>query len=245
MTRRKLAVLGFCAVVVGIMAMSASSAQAVTVSWLVLNGAKTVATNLLAQVLGKTDSTHLTLDGEVAGLKIAVTCTNFILKEWFIAPVEKFDENGKAVFTGCKVYKAAPLIEEYKCTVNSPGAPAGTIETNALKGLLELVGTKLLARVEALAGPAGSIVTIQFTGPECVLPESVQLHGTAYVEDCQGQATTHKLEHLVQPDSVSATKIYIGGVDSAKQLEVTKLLGSVWVFLGGAHVGLEWSGMDV
>jgi hypothetical protein len=244
MTRTKLGLLGLCAVVVGMMAMSVSSAQAVTVSWLILNAEKTVATNLKAQVIGKTDSTHLTLDGEVAGLKIAVTCTNFTLKEVFIEPVEKLNETGKVVFTGCKVYKVGPLTEQYTlCTVNTSGTAAGTIETNAGKGLLLLVGSKLLTRIEPLAGPTGNFATLQFKGEGCVLPELNQVHGTLYLEDCLGQATTHKLEHLVQADPVN-TLLYVGG-HSAKQLEVTKLLGSAWVFLTGAHSGLEWSGMDV
>ena len=40
MTRTKLGLMGLCAVVVGLMAMSASSAQA-ALSWLVLNSAGT------------------------------------------------------------------------------------------------------------------------------------------------------------------------------------------------------------
>src|SRR4051812_13936590 len=112
MTRTKLGLLGLCAVVVGMMAMSASAAQGATLSWLVLNAEHTVATNLKAQVIGKADSAHLTLDGEVGSLLIAVTCTAFTLKNAFIEPVEKLSEESKGVFTGCRVFKKAPLTEE-------------------------------------------------------------------------------------------------------------------------------------
>src|SRR6476469_3308628 len=242
MIRTKLGLLGLCAVVLGMMAMSAGAAQGATLSWLILNAAKTTATNLKAQLTGKIDSTHLTLDGEVGGLKIAVTCTNFTLKEVFLEPVEKLSEKGKVVFTGCKVYETAPLTKEYKCTVKTAGAAAGTVESNEGKGLLELVEGEVLTRIEPLAGPTGNCATLRFEGAECILPELNQVHGTLFVKDCQGFATTHKLEHLIE--SAKQTALYVGG-HSAKQLEVTKILGSAWISLTGAHAGLEWSGMDV
>jgi len=242
MIRTKLGLLGLCAVVLGMMAMSAGAAQGATLSWLILNAAKTESTNLKALLAGKPDTNHLTLDGEVAGLKIAVTCTGFSLKEAFIEPVDKLFEKSRAIFTGCKVFKEAALTEEYKCTVRSPGAAVGTIETNEFKGLLELVEGEVLTKIEPLAGPTGNLVTLLFEGAECVLPEVNQLHGTVYAKDCLGFATTHKVEHLIE--SAKQTRLYIGG-HSAKQLEVTALLGSVWIRLGGTHEGLEWAGRDV
>jgi hypothetical protein len=247
MTRTKLGLLGLCAVVVGMMAMSASAAQGATLSWLILNAAKTVATELSAELAGKIDSTHLTLDGEVAGLKVAITCTAFTLKGVEIVPVGKLNEKGKVVFTGCKVYKTAPLSEEYKCTVKTAGAAAGTVETNEGKGELVLHelaggGKEVLTKITALAGLEGTFATLRFEGAECVLPELNQVHGTLYLKDCQGFATTHKLEHLVEQGPL--TSLYIGG-HSAKQLEVTKILGSAWIFLAGVvHKGLDWSAMD-
>lgn len=240
MTRTKLGLLGFCALVVSMMSMSVGTAQGTTPTWLILNATHTVATNLKAQLIGEKDSTHLTLEGELAGLKIAITCTNFTLKEFFIQPVEGI--HGKAIFTGCKGYKTAPLTEEYKCTVNSSGVSAGTIETNELDGSLESLGTKLVVNMSSPAGPAAIIVTFQMKGVECPLPELNQLHGTVVFEDCLGQSVIHKVKHLVQADSVN-TKLYVGG-HGAKQLEITKLLGSGWVLLTGAHAGREWSGME-
>jgi len=249
MIRTKLGLLGLCAVVLGMMAMSAGSAQGATTlfSWLILNAAKTVATDLLALLTGKTDSTHLTLDGEVAGLKIAVTCTNFTLKGVHLVPGGKLNETGKVVFTGCKVYKVAPLTEEYKCTVKTVGAAAGTVETNAGKGELVLhevkAGVKeVLTKVEPLTGLEGNFATLRFEGAECVLPELNQVHGTLYLKDCLGFATTHKLEHLVEQGPL--TSLYVGG-HSAKQLEITRILGSAWISLTGEHAGRDWSAMDV
>jgi hypothetical protein len=242
MTRTKLGLLGLCAVVVGMMAMSASATQGATLSWLILNKAKTEATNLKAELATSADSAHMTLDGEVANLKIAVSCTGIALKGAFLEPVEKLTEGFKFVLTGCKVFQSPPLTTEYNCTVKSSGAATGTIESGELKGLLELIGSDVLLRIEPKTGPTGVFKTLRFEGPECVLPELNQLHGTLYLKDCEGFPTIHTLEHLFV--SSEPTRLYIGG-HSLKQLEVTKFLGSFYIKLAGAHAGLSWAAMDV
>ena len=241
MIRTKLGLLGLCAVVVGMMAMSAGAAQG-AFSWLILNEAKTVATDLLALVDAKLEGTHASLDGEVAGLKIAVTCTAFTLTNVHLVPGGTLNNTGTVTFTGCKVYEAAPLTKEYKCTVKSPGAAAGTVATTVGNtGKLVLVEGEVQTQIEPAGGPTGNFATLRFEGAECILPEVNQVHGTLLLKDCLGQATTHVLEHLIE--SGKSTKLYVGG-HSAKQLEVTKILGSAWVFLIKEHEGRLWSGMD-
>src|SRR6476469_9070463 len=171
MIRTKLGLLGLCAVVLGMMAISASSAQGATLSWLILNASKTVATELKAELSGKTDSAHLTLDAEVIGLKIAVTCTGFTFKGAFLEAGGKAAEGGKMVYTGCKVYKTAPLTEEYKCTVKTTGAAVGTIETNETISALVLAEGEVQLKIEPKTGPTGNLASIRFEGPECVFPE--------------------------------------------------------------------------
>jgi hypothetical protein len=238
----KQGLLGLCAVVVGLMAISIGSAQGATLSWLILNKVNE-ATFLKAEITSEKDSEHITLDGEVGSLKIAITCTGLDLVGANLEANGKLTEGFKIDLLGCKVYEQAPLTKEYKCTVQSPGAAVGLIVSEELKGELVLVGTKLLLRIEPKAGPTGKFKTIQFEGEVCPLPLTNVLHGTLYLEDCEGFATTHKVKHLLQAEPTN-TALYIGG-HSAKQLEVTKMLGSFWVKLAGAHVGLAWSGMDV
>jgi hypothetical protein len=212
--------------------------------WLVLNAGGTVATELKAELSGKKDSEHLSLLTELAGLSATLTCTNFSLKGVNLETGGTLTEGGKAVFTGCKIYKKGPLTEEYKCTVKTSGAVIGTIETGELKGdlvLHTLAGgeTKALTRIEPKAGPTGSFGAIRLEGAECVLPEINQLRGTLYLED--QSALVHKVEHLLQGDQQTA--LYVGG-HSAKQLGISKIDASIWVMLAGAHTGLSWSGMD-
>src|SRR6476469_7711981 len=233
MTRTKLGLLGLCAV----MAMSVGAAQGATYKWLILTSSKTTATELKASVAGKAESTHLVFDGEVAGLKIAITCTSFTLTNFNLEIGGKLTEGGKATYTGCKVYKTAPLTEEYKCTVKTTGAAVGTIETNENKGQLTLNEGELQMKIEPKAGPTGNFATLRFEGAECVLPELNQLHGTIYFKDGEGSLTKHKLEHLIEASKSSL--LYIGG-HSGKQLEVTKILGNAWFSLTAEHNGLEW-----
>jgi hypothetical protein len=243
--RTKLGLLGLCAIVVGMMSMSAGAAQGATLSWLILNSAKTTATELKAELVGETDSSTLQLHGKVAnGLAVTVQCTVFTLKGVNLETGGKLTEGGKVVFTGCKAFEDKAATKEYtKCTVKSAGATAGTVETNEGKGELVLLGGQVLTKVEPKAGPTGNFVTLKFEGVECTLTELNQVHGTLYLKDCEGFATTHKEVHLVEPEPTN-TALYLGG-HSTKQLEDTKLLGSGWIKLGGAHVNLFWSAMDI
>jgi hypothetical protein len=239
--RTKLGLLGLCAIVVGIMSMSAGAAQGATLSWLILNSTHTTATNLLAELEGEKDSATLVLHGEVATLKILLTCTEFLLVGVNLDGSDGLEPGGRVVFHGCAVTDDKGVA--YKCTVKTAGTAAGTIESGKGKGLLELVGGVVETKIEPESGPTGSFAAIRFEGAECTLPEINQVHGTLRLVDCEKFATTHKVKHLVEPDQTNSA-LYIGG-HSAKQLEITKILGSVWIKLKGAHVGLEWSGMDV
>jgi hypothetical protein len=231
---------------IGIMAVSIGSARGATLSWLILDNAGE-ATFLNAELAGEKDSLHLTLDGEVGGLKIAVICTSFTPKGVKLEKEGKLTPGSKVVFEGCKVYKEEKdekeLVEQYECSVNTGTLPAGSVETGELKGELTLIGTKLLTRIEPIAGPTGNLVTIKFGGTNCVLPLMIVVHGTVYAEDCGNNATTHEVKHLIKAEPTS-TALYIGG-HSTHQLEVTKILGSAWIKLAGApHVGLKWAAMD-
>ena len=244
--RTKLGLLGLCAVVVGIMSMSAGAAQGATLSWLILNSTHTTATELKALLVGTKD-TDLTLLAELAGLKVTITCGKFALNGVNLEVGGKLTEGGKVSFSECAIYKKGTLEEkDTRCTVKSAGAAAGTIETGEGKGELVLIGGVVETKVEPKAGPTGTFATIRFEGAECPYPESNQVHGTLVLKDCLGIPTTHKVTHLVEGDALN-TLLYVGG-HSAKQLEVTKIHGSAFISLGkGAvdHTGLEWAAMDV
>jgi hypothetical protein len=248
MIRTKLGLLGLCAVVVGMMAMSASAAQGATLSWLILNSTHTTATNLLAKLVGEKDSEHLVLLTKLLGLMVSITCTNFELINTYIEPVEKIQNNAQVKFTGCTAREGDTLGTAFpNCEVSSAGQPIGTILTEKGHGLLVLhkltgggeeVLTELLPDV--VGGPF-AIILIK----NCVLPESNPVKGALFLKDCEGFATTHKVKHLVIQGPL--TSLFVGA-DTAEHLE-TSLRGSAWIKLGQTpagvnHTGLEWAAMD-
>lgn len=171
MTSSKLGLLGVCAVVLGVMAIFASSAQA-GLSWLVLNAAETVntevkteggAVNLLAAVAGEIESANLTLLTRLVGLAVAVNCTSFSTTNFNLEPEGKFS-TGKFTLTGCTVKENN---EPTLCTVKTSGALNGVIETTNLKS--ELVshnaGEKVLIKIE---GEGGSFGTLRFWRRMCL-----------------------------------------------------------------------------
>ena len=242
MTRSRLGLMGLCAVIFGVMAMSTASAQAF--SWLVLNAAGTVATevkkegetvNLLVPLAGKKDSEHLTLLAETLGVPINITCTSFTLVGVNLEPLGKLS-NGKVKFEGCEAYKKAPLTEPLGCHVHTGTGPEKVIETTEGKGELVLhEGNVVLTKIE----PVGTeFVKILTSG--CSLPESNKISGVLYLKDCLGKALTHEVEHLVEQGPLTSL---VYGAHSVEHLK-TSLDGSGWIKLSGEpHTGLKWAAM--
>ena len=250
--RTKLGLLGLCAVVLGMMAMSTSAAQGATFGFLVLNAAGTVNTevtesggvvNLLAKVEGEKDSADLTLLTKLLKLMISVTCTNFTLTN---VNLEKLGtlSLGKVGFTGCEVYSGAALGTKLPCTVKTAGAATGTVESaNATSKLvlhtLTGGGTEVLLQVVPDEGT--TFATLLFEGAECSLPASNPVTGSVFLKDGLGQATTFAVKHLIEQGPLTSLSV---GSDTAEHLE-TSLVGSAFAKLGAAHAGLKFAGMDV
>ena len=248
--RTKLGILGLCVVVVSMMAMSASSAQA-AFAWLVLNAAGTVNTevtesggvvNLLAKVESEKDTADLTLLTKILKLMISVTCTNIELINFNLEKLGTLSL-GQVKFTGCAVYSGAALGTLLPCTVKSGGAAAGTVTSADATGKLVLHtltggGTEVLLQIIPDVPPI--LATLLFEGAECPLPASSSVTGSLFLKDCLGQATTFAVKHLFEQGPLTSLSF---GSDTAEHLE-TSLIGSVFVKLGGPHAGLKWSGMD-
>jgi len=267
MTRTKLGLLGLCAVVVGMMATSASSAQAAgCCAWLVLNEKGTTNTlielkeiikeknakgeeielripNLLVQLNGEKDTADITLLTHEVNIKFAVTCTGFELIGIHLAEEGKLLAGGKVKFTGCEAYGKGILEEPLGCKVHSSGQAAGTVLTGEGKGEIVLHEradkTKVvLTKLEPLAGSTGTFASFLTEG--CVIPEANPVHGALFVEDCEGKATTHAIKHLIVQGPL--TSLWVGA-DTVEHLE-TSIDGSAWIFLGGEHLNDGWAAMD-
>jgi hypothetical protein len=256
MTRTKLGLMGLCAVVIGMMAISASAAQG-ALSWLVLNATGTVNTqitenekgevNLLAELLGEKDTPHIALLSSPGGLMFSIVCNNFELIEIELRGGGALS-HGKVKFTGCEARSgtftslANILTETTKlpCTINTAGQANGTIVTEKVEGRLILHtlsggGTEVLTLLAPLA-PSTKFVTFLFGGTECSLPEEDPITGVLVFKDCEKKATVHAVKHLLEEGPLSSIKL--GGVAST-------LLGSGWIKLKNAEAGNAWAAMDV
>jgi hypothetical protein len=249
MIRSKLGLLGLCAVVLGVVTMSAGSAQG-ALSWLVLDGSGANPKELKALLIAESDSADLTLLFKLLGKKFALTCTNLEFGGVNLEAGGKLTEGGKNVYTGCEAYGKGTLEEPLGCKVHSAGSAAGRLETAELKGGLTGGGSEVLLKIEpkTAGNPFATFLT-----EECVIPESNSLRGVIYLKDCEAlkdkegkelpcdqNTLVHAVRHLVE--SAPLTSLYVG-TDNAEHLE-TSIDGSAWVKLGGAHNGLKWSAMD-
>jgi len=240
MTRTKLGLLGLCAVVLGMMAMSASSAQASLFAWLYLvtegGTAVEVGGTEKIQVEGETDSTDLTLLTHIINRAIAITCTNFTVTGVNLEKEGTLTSGGKVKFTGCEAYGNGALGEPLGCNVKTSGQPVGTIESNAGKGALLLheisAGvTELVTKIEPVTGTVFATILTS----KCVLPESNTINGKLFIKDCQSMAELHLKKHLIVQNSL--TSLWIGA-DTVEHLE-TSIDGSAWAFLTS---GQAWGG---
>jgi hypothetical protein len=257
MIRSKLGLLVLCAVVLGVMAISASAAHAGK-SWLVLNAAGTVETevkfegikvNLLAPVIGEIDTPEPKLLTHLVGLTVTVTCKKFTTSGIFLEPEAKLSPGFTVVFQECTVIaKDKKGNQSGECTVKSAGQPTGTIVTEELKGeavLHELEAAKkdVLTKIESnVAG--GVLATLRFEGDMCLLSITNKVTGVLYVKDCKegGKGTEEFAEkHLIEQAPLTSISV---GADTAEHLE-TSIDGSAWAKLDGAHETLKWRAMEV
>ena len=248
MIRTKLGLLGLCAVVFGVMAMSATSAQA-ALSWLVLNSAKTTETELKAELAGESDG-DVSLTTKEVSIKFTVTCSGFELVGVNLEAGGTLTNGGKVKFTGCEAYETAPLTGALGCHVHSAGQTSGNVLTAEGKGTLALHtltggGTEVLTKLE----PSVGTTFATFLTEKCVVPETNPVNGVLYLKDCEKQtegpcvnkSLTYAVKHLVEQGPL--TSLWVGS-DTAEHLE-TSLSGGGWIKLGGAHAGLFWRAMDV
>jgi hypothetical protein len=243
MIRSKLGLLGLCAMVLGVMAISASGAQAAG-SWLVGTTEITNTSSLVANVTGEIDTPEPKLLTHLVGLTVTVTCTNFTTSGITLKGEGKLSEGGKVVFTGCTV-KAVDKEGKTSapCTVKSSGQATGTIASEEGKGeavLHELAGgaKDVLTKIE----PKGeAFAVIRFEGAECLLPLSNKVTGKLFVKDCEGFAETLKVKHLIEQGPLTSLSV---GADTVEHLE-TSIDGSAWVKLTGEHLNKEWRAMGV
>jgi hypothetical protein len=147
-------------------------------------------------------------------------------------------------------------VESKVCIPHTSGAPAGTLETNKLRGdlglhfLLNAKGEKIKDEKTGeviLHGPiqllpeVGEIyMTLELGSGECAIGEKVPIIGTFYAHDVENKSgiETHQVKHVIEEGPGTAVWV----ISKTEEHKVI-LDGSAVLFLNGADVGLKWGGM--
>jgi len=246
MIRSKFGLLGLCAVVFGVMAFSASAAQA-SGKWLILNAAGTItknATELPATIGASIENNDASLLTEINKGKVKILCTAGTLTSATLAEPGKVSEGAKVKFTGCKIYLKE--VESKPCEPKSKGEAFGTIATEKGHALIVLhvltVGGAKDEVVEILPDNVGGLPSELFAtievGELCSLPASIPIKGKLFVKECKNEFLVHKVTHLIE-ELKELTHLYAisDTVEHAATLD-----GSANVFLTGIHEGSAFAG---
>jgi hypothetical protein len=221
-SRRGLGVLAVCGLVLGMMAISASGAQAGM--WMI-NGSN-VGAGVELKISASIEpegggATLLTLSG---GNSIAITCTTATVTG-AVTTLEKI--TGTINFSGCTTKINGILQIECK-PKNEPLGAGATIEAVLHEG-------KAYAKA---TGTAGVLTTFKFN---CVaLPEVVKVTGSGWLEDCNNEFEKEKVTHLFQEGKVPAEKL--GGLLFGAN-KATVDGSAIFTLTDEAHKGMKFSGL--
>jgi hypothetical protein len=222
--------LGLCALVLGLMAVSAGAAQAEVGAHWNVNGGKV--TDALHAELGATlEGSHGILLSHALGKTFDILCTAMAFEE-AVLKVEG-GSSGKIKFTGCKILLGGTVSNA--CEPKDAGV-AGVILTKALKDLIVLHEGQPVDRLEPVTLPLFSLIE---TAAECAFGTSIPVLGGKFTfKDCQNEGTIEKVTHLGE-ELQALTELWV----LSKTVEhVAHIDGSANVSLIGAHATLKWSG---
>jgi hypothetical protein len=259
-SRLGLKALGLCALVLGLMACIASSAQAEPKAfWHIKNLAETElfqipngpggVTNLqpllvIKELENKTGTLEFKTKG---GVLVKILCTSAAFDEGGNLLAEGTISLGRLHFEGCTVElnkEPAP-----GCKAHTLGKTTGNILTEKATGLILLdklisgeIDDLVMFTPDPVEGVESKIFAKIEMGEECAIGTKVNVEtsvapaagGAFWLKDCEGNKSflEEKVEHLV-----------VEGLEGLIALgQPAKIEGSAWVKLGPGHVGQKWGG---
>jgi len=238
-SRLGLKALALCGLVLGLMAFTASAAQAEAGSkWLVLDKSGVRVdekAGLEFFVDGEIENSDGTLLTKIAGVKVEFLCTAGKISNGKLVPSTGSIEKGaKVKFTGC-ITKLNGATSG-PCKPNNEGKEEGVIATKSGHGLIVLRGGEPVVLV--LADEGETLATIEMS-KECSIGTKVPVIGVLTLKDCKGSASfsSHLVTHLVEQGAgtelwtISKTAEHVATID-----------GSANTFLIGTHLGYSFGG---
>ena len=252
-SRLGLKALGLCALVLGLMGISAGAAQAEEGGeWNLAGKALSTHTagldpSVTATIVPATTASLLT---EIIGKTVRFTCTNVTLVNTKLQVKGILSPGGSAEFTGCKTFLGV-LNGEGKVEKEAESVPcepfsiiggkkvSGVVVTDKGKGLLALHTGGITTTVIEPEIAEKAFGTIHM-GEFCSIGEEVPVFGKLVIQDqVAAQATEERVTHTIQALK-ELTKLYV--ISKTVEHEKTYVDGAAEAKLAGTHAGLKWSG---
>jgi hypothetical protein len=236
--------MGLFVLALGVMAFSATAAQAELGAFWSVNkeAGKPVnqVTNALnvrvqAAIVGK----HAILLTKVGLSKVEILCTTITFVDALLK--ELGGATGKIHFEGpCVTLLNGAAASA--CVPHSPGAANGLIETNALDGLIKLHTTGAGTKVDLfeLLPTSGSVFVTLILGKaaplpnECAIGEKFDITGTAFLKESQEEGLVERTKHEFEEGPLS--ELFFGANHAT-------IDGKALASLAGTHAGFLWSGL--
>jgi hypothetical protein len=222
---------GLCVLMVGLMAVSANSALAG--AWDVEGTATLPAQVQIKDLegLGSPSVKDGTLLAQLnASTHVAFTCTAMELVGANLEAGGSVTNGFAAKFTGCVTFLNGALAKN--CEAKSSGQPNGTIQTVALKGLLQLVSGAKVTIIEAKTGDEFVDIDV---GPKCSFGEEVPVLCNKFAVKDAGLETS-SLDHLISEEPTNSKCTALG--------KPAVIIGSALVKLvGGSDEDQQWRGL--
>jgi len=172
----------------------------------------------------------------LVGITVKVLCTASNLMGAGLVAEGKLKNGFIVKFTGCQTFLNGSKTPSAACVPHSAGAPAETVETKPLKGLIVLhTGKVKLVLVEP---EMGETMATLLMGEACALGESISVNGKLYLKDCENALEIPQVEHLVEQGPLTDLWVQKKTAEHAVTLD-----GSAITLIGGLHLNRPWAGM--
>lgn len=218
-----------CALVLGLMAFVTSSAQAEKGAAWKVNGAAVNAT-LKPKLKSAIENETASLLTTILGIPVKILCKSGEITSTL--GTEGSINEGKVKIAGCAIFLKESTTASAPCLPKTAGVN-DVVETNALVGLLVLVGGVGETLIKPAAGAEKPLAVVEST-EECAVGQKISITGEIIDKDCEGKIKEELVTHLIEADNVNSTMKAAG--------QKATLDGSFNVALAGEHAGLKWSG---
>jgi hypothetical protein len=238
MKRAGLKLFSLCVLALGLVAFSATAAQA-DGTWMVKGVDLTSGTKAL---VGKLKNNTGTLLSALGFNKVDFTCATSTLVNANLeagGAISEASKNAKVAFGVC--ITKINGVEAKACQPKATGKVAGTIETEEFYGLLNLHKLEFVGASDAIIGitpKVGTVLTVIHMGDLCAIGDTVKVFGSLALKDVGGNTgllEEKQIHEVLEFNSLNELK-----VGDVKSLGSASLDGTAEIELSTKDI---WNGL--